>query len=81
MRQGMFIMQTTCSACGGEGQKIKHYCISCSGSGVQSKRVKEEVNIPRGISNDMTIKMPKKGNFDGDLFLKVHVKKSNTFGR
>jgi DnaJ-class molecular chaperone len=29
----------------------------------------------------MTIKLSHKGNFNGDLFLKVHVKKSSIFTR
>lgn len=37
--------------------------------------------IPRGISDGMTMKFQKKGNFDGDLMIKVQVRKSPTFGR
>lgn len=29
----------------------------------------------------MTIKLPKKGNYDGDLLVKVQVRKSSVFGR
>ena len=29
----------------------------------------------------MTIKLSNKGNFNGDLYLKIHVKKSNIYGR
>ena len=29
----------------------------------------------------MSLKLPKKGNFDGDLIVKVQVKKSSIFGR
>lgn len=43
--------------------------------------MKEEVNIPKGIADGMTIKLNHKGNFNGDLFLKVHVKKSSIFTR
>ena len=81
IRQGMFVMQTTCGSCGGAGEKIKHLCPTCNGSGVEKKRVKEEITIPRGISDGMTIKLPKKGNFDGDLLVKVQVRKSSVFGR
>jgi molecular chaperone DnaJ len=81
VRQGMFVMQTTCGSCGGAGEKIKHFCPACNGSGVEKKRVKEEVAIPRGISDGMVIKLPKKGNFDGDLLVKVQVRKSSVFGR
>jgi len=33
-KQGMFVMKTTCGACGGDGEKIRHFCSTCSGSGV-----------------------------------------------
>jgi DnaJ-class molecular chaperone len=29
----------------------------------------------------MTLKLPRKGNFDGDLIVKIQVKKSLNFGR
>jgi molecular chaperone DnaJ len=77
----MFVMQSSCHQCNGTGEKIKHYCLSCHGSGVEKKKVKEEINIPRGISDGMAIKLSKKGNFDGDLIIKVSVKKSPLFGR
>ena len=43
--------------------------------------MKEEVNIPRGINDGMTIQLSGKGNFSNDLYLKVSVKKSSIFIR
>jgi DnaJ-class molecular chaperone len=43
--------------------------------------MKEEVNIPKGIADGMAIKLNNKGNFNGDLLLKVNVKKSSVFTR
>jgi len=43
--------------------------------------VKEDLNIPRGVSDGMTMKLNNKGNFDGDLYIKVQVKKSHIFAR
>ena len=74
-------MKTPCQACGGQGTKIKHICGSCSGKGFQKQKVKEEIDIPRGISDGMTIKLSNKGNFNGDLFLKMQVKKNPSFQR
>ncbi len=68
-------MQTTCNSCNGEGTKIKEFCPNCRGSGIQNKNVKEEVVIPKGISDGETIKLSKKGNFDGDLLIKISVRK------
>ena len=74
-------MKTPCQACGGEGVKIKHLCTTCNGRGFEKKRVKEEVDIPRGISDGMTIRLTGKGNFNGDLFLKVQIKPNPNFTR
>lgn len=81
MRQGAFIMKTSCGACGGEGEKIKHSCTNCKGSGIEKKKMREEIAIPRGISEGMTIKLSKKGNMDGDLYVKVQISKSSVFAR
>lgn len=81
IRQGIFAMSTTCGSCAGAGEKIKNFCSTCNGNGVQKKRVKEEIEIPRGISDGMVLKLLKKGNFDGDLLIKVQVKRSHVFGR
>lgn len=81
IKQSIFVMQTLCGSCGGSGEKIKHFCGICSGSGIEKKKVKEEVSVPRGINDGMTIKLAKKGNFNGDLAVKVQVRKSPVFGR
>lgn len=81
IRQGMFVMKAPCESCGGEGVKIKQLCGTCNGRGFERKKAKEELEVPRGISDGMTIKLPGKGNFNGDLFLKVQVKRSSTFQR
>ena len=74
-------MKTPCESCGGEGTKIRHLCGACKGKGSDKTRAKEEVEIPRGINDGMTIKLAGKGNFGGDLFLKVQVRKSVNFKR
>lgn len=37
--------------------------------------------IPKGISDGDTIKLSKKGNFDGDLLIKISVRKHREFVR
>ena len=81
IRQGIFVMQTPCGSCAGSGEKIKHFCGNCNGSGIEKRKVKEEVVVPRGINDGMTIRLAKKGNFNGDLAVKVQVRKSPVFGR
>lgn len=43
--------------------------------------MKEEIAIPRGIRDGMTIKVPGKGNYNGDLLIKVTVGKNSQFIR
>jgi len=74
-------MKTPCESCGGEGTKIRHACGTCKGKGFEKQRAKEEVDVPRGINDGMTIKLAGKGNFGGDLFLKVQIRKSVNFKR
>ena len=81
IRQGMFVMKTACGTCGGEGEKVRQACGQCKGSGVEKKRVTESIDIPRGMKDGMTMKMPGKGNFGGDLMVKVSVRKSKIFDR
>lgn len=81
VRQGIFVMQSPCGSCGGSGEKIKHFCGNCNGSGIEKRKVKEEITVPRGINDGMTIKLSKKGNFNSDLAVKVQVRKSPIFGR
>lgn len=40
VRQGPFVMNTTCTSCNGEGSKIKEFCPSCRGSGRMNKMAK-----------------------------------------
>ena len=74
-------MKTTCEACGGEGTKIRHQCGTCKGKGFEKKKMKEQIEIPRGINDGMTVKLSNKGNFDGDLNMKIQVRKSSVFKR
>lgn len=77
----MFTMQTICNSCEGEGKTIKHLCPKCSGTGQETRKVRETVDIPRGIYDGAALKMPGKGNYGGDLIIQISVKKSNVFKR
>jgi len=75
------MMQTPCGTCKGTGETIKHVCPSCKGSGTEKQKVKEYVEIPRGIRDGMAIIMPGKGHFNEDLLIKVNVGKNPNFVR
>lgn len=74
-------MQTVCGACNGEGSVIKDFCPTCRGAGTQQSKNYESINIPRGIENNTNIKIKGKGNYGGDLLIKISVKPNPKFRR
>lgn len=79
--------QQVCPTCGGEGTTIDHKCETCRGSGRVRKSKNVEVNIPAGITNNMTLRVAgygdggKKGGAHGDLLLTFRVKPHKLFKR
>ena len=77
----------TCSVCNGTGKTVKNPCTTCSGKGRLKKAKKFEVNIPKGIDNGQSIRLPGKGEAGingggyGDLMLTVYVKPHDYFIR
>jgi len=63
IRQGPIIMQTPCGACNGEGRVIRSPCVTCNGKGHVQKRVKETVNVPKGVNSGINLRMSKKGHY------------------
>lgn len=63
---------TTCNSCHGNGEEVLNKCTYCNGQGTQIKEQSVEVEIPKGVSNGMQMKMSGFGNAvrggeDGDL--------------
>lgn len=81
--QAIFFMQE-CNHCFGEG-KIFKKCKSCSGNGVVREKSLIDIEIPRGIMNDMQVKIHKQGNAgvknakNGDLYLVIKIKPNSVF--
>ena len=86
-RQAFITIQQPCPSCKGLGNIIKNKCKKCVGMRSVSKKDKIKVSVPPGISNGMTIRLSRKGEFPagadvpGDLHLKVIVKKHKLFQR
>ncbi len=84
---GMMTSVRPCSVCGGEGKVIKEPCSQCNGKGKVRKVKKLEIEIPRGIDNDQSIRISgkgepgEKGGPTGDLFVTITVKPHNIFTR
>jgi molecular chaperone DnaJ len=77
----------TCNVCGGTGRIIRERCYNCSGTGLVKKNKILEVEIPRGINSDQTIRISGKGEAGknggprGDLLVTVYVKPHKYFVR
>ena len=74
-------MRTECHNCHGTGQTIGQPCNSCSGEGVEVVKTNEELKIPRGIDNGATLRFKGKGHVNGDLIVKIAVRKHPMFKR
>lgn len=79
--------QQICQRCQGNGRQIKNKCSTCHGKQTQKYKKTIEVDIPAGIDDNMSLKMPNKGNNKsknnkpGDLYITFQVKPSKTFKR
>lgn len=56
-RQGPMVFQMNCNKCKGVGTFIKDPCKSCHGNGIATTKIKEEINIPKGINNGQSLRM------------------------
>ncbi|HDN50712.1 MAG TPA: molecular chaperone DnaJ [Thermoplasmatales archaeon] len=84
---GQFTQITVCPSCHGEGNIIQNPCRECSGTGVQRKRRKIKVTIPKGIEDGMHLRLAGEGEAGpngappGDLYLEVHIEEHEKFTR
>ncbi|HEY0220741.1 MAG TPA: DnaJ C-terminal domain-containing protein, partial [Candidatus Paceibacterota bacterium] len=81
---GQFESAVTCSNCQGKGKVPKVKCAVCHGSGILKKESEIKVKIPAGIDNGEMIRLSGggeavSGGENGDLYIKVHVKKHSIF--
>ncbi|MHA1539752.1 MAG: molecular chaperone DnaJ [Alphaproteobacteria bacterium] len=87
MRQGFFTIERACHSCDGQGQIIKNPCRKCSGTGRVHKNKKLSVNIPKGVSDGVRIRLSGEGEAGmrgapgGDLYLFIRVKAHKIFER
>lgn len=85
--QGFFRVQTTCPACRGQGQIVRHKCNTCYGSGREEETVTLTVKVPAGIDTGMQLCLRDEGDQGaqqgprGDLYVEVHVREHEIFQR
>lgn len=86
-----FIVQmvetVTCPKCQGRGKIIEKLCKTCTGRGLERKKINKKVAIPAGVDNGMQIRLPgeggpgSNGGPNGNLFLVVDVEPHEYFKR
>lgn len=85
--QGFFSFTQPCTQCKGTGNIVIDPCHPCRGTGVQRKSREIKVRIPGGVDDGQRIRLAgrggpgRNGGPDGDLFILVHVKPHDLFGR
>jgi molecular chaperone DnaJ len=85
--QGPFSFSEVCPRCAGRGRVIEHPCKKCKGTGVERRRRDVKVRIPAGVSDGQRIKVKGRGAAGrngappGDLYVVVHVRPHEIFGR
>lgn len=81
---GQHVTERVCDSCEGLGKIPKEKCSSCRGYGVNKKEETFLVNIPADIDDGETLRMAGagesiKGGNNGDLYIKIHVKRDHLF--
>ncbi len=86
-KQGLFVVERSCPACGGRGILLEDPCQDCQGEGRVDKLVKLAVEIPPGVDTGTRIRLSGKGEAGargapaGDLYIFVHVAPHELFQR
>lgn len=76
---GQFVRQGVCRQCNGAGSTVTTPCPECNGNGLAVSHKKFEVEIPAGISDGQSIRLPGRGSLaqaggtPGDLYVQVGV--------
>ena len=84
---GGFGLSEPCKTCRGRGLVVDDPCQSCSGSGRAMSSRTIQARIPAGVADGQRIRIPGKGapgehgGRNGDLYVRVHVKPHQVFGR
>ncbi|RJQ45554.1 MAG: molecular chaperone DnaJ [Gaiellales bacterium] len=84
---GQFMQTGVCGACRGAGSVVEEACAACDGSGRTVAARKVSVEIPAGIADGQSIRMPGQGDLGaigsapGDLYVHVSVAPDEGLGR
>ena len=80
------IFQHPCGFCHGTGRIITNPCRECNGTGKTTRYEKESIDIPRGLTDGISLVLQGRGNpvdggVNGDMILNVHIKADPYFER
>jgi len=85
--QGAFGFSEPCDDCRGTGSIIDEPCTDCHGNGVTNRTRTITVRVPSGVSDGQKIRLAGQGEAglrgapSGDLYVTVHVRPDEVFGR
>ena len=85
--QGPFSFSQVCANCAGRGMVITDPCPTCRGRGTEMRPRDVKVRIPAGVADGQRIRIKDRGAAGthggppGDLFVVVHVRAHQQFGR
>lgn len=76
---------TTCPTCRGAGKTYESICKICKGAGKNRKADTIEIQIPKGVEDEMKLRIKNEGDYEnqnaGDLYLEIHIQKDKEFIR
>jgi molecular chaperone DnaJ len=86
-RQGLFVVERPCPACGGRGSVLEDPCRACRGEGRVDRMQTVTFDIPAGVDTGTRIRLAGKGEAGqrgappGDLYIFLHVRPHPVFQR
>ena len=84
---GNFVQVVACSSCQGVGKIPEENCGDCKGEGSKSEEKHLKVKIPAGVDEGSQLRLSREGEagplggIPGDLYVVLHVEKSDIFVR
>lgn len=85
--RGAFVMSSTCPTCRGQGVKYTTACKECHGKGEVHNSRKVKIQIPAGIDEGQTLRLPnqgqagRRGGPPGHLYVRVAIQPDERFER